>query len=190
MSTATEKKLDHLNWPLALCTVIICALGVWNLASATKSLPDPLWAKQAAMMGLGVVAIGIFLFVDYRWLQTLAWPGYFAALLLLAGVAFKGKKVLGARRWLQVGPMQLQPSEFVKLAVIVLMARYFSRDETGARKGQYGILDVAAVLAHLVARRPGHEAAGPGYRAGDVLRRLHHDHVREGALARPGHPRG
>ncbi|MFL5453877.1 MAG: rod shape-determining protein RodA [Myxococcales bacterium] len=142
MSTATEKKLDHVNWPLALCTVIICALGVWNLASATKSLADPLWAKQAVMMGAGVVAIGIFLFVDYRWLQTLAWPGYFAALLLLAGVAFKGKKVLGARRWLQVGPMQLQPSEFVKLAVIVLMARYFSRDETGARKGQYGILDL------------------------------------------------
>ena len=87
MSMATEKKLDHLNWPLALCTAVICALGVWNLASATKSLPDPLWAKQAVMMGLGVVAIGIFLFIDYRWLQTLAWPGYFAALALLAGGA-------------------------------------------------------------------------------------------------------
>ena len=102
MSTATEKKLDHLNWPLALCTVIIFALGVWNLASATKSLADPLWAKQAMMMGLGVIASGIFLFVDYRWLQTLAWPGYLTALGLLAGVAFAGKKVLGARRWLQV----------------------------------------------------------------------------------------
>ena len=142
MSMATEKKLDHLNWPLALCTAVICALGVWNLASATKSLPDPLWAKQAVMMGLGVVAIGIFLFIDYRWLQTLAWPGYFAALALLAGVAFRGKKVLGARRWLQVGPMQLQPSEFVKIALIVVLARYFSKDDVAARKGQYGLVDL------------------------------------------------
>src|ERR1700674_3891679 len=121
MSLATEKKLDHLNWPLALCTALICALGVWNLASATKTLAHPLGAKQAMMMGAGVVPIGIFLFVDYRWLQTLAWPAYFAALALLAAVAFKGKKVLGARRWLQLGPFQLQPSEFVKLAVIVLI---------------------------------------------------------------------
>src|SRR5438270_13490040 len=94
------------------------------------------------MMRIGVVAIGIFLFNDYRWRQTLAWPGYFAALALLAGVAFRGKKVLGARRWLQLGPMQVQPSEFVKLALIVLMARYFSKDDVSARKGQYGLLDL------------------------------------------------
>ena len=137
-----EKRLDNLNWPLVLCTIAICGLGVWNLASATKSLVDPLWAKQAIMMGVGVVGIALFLLVDYRWLQTFAWPGYFAALALLGVVAFHGKKVLGARRWLQVGPLQVQPSEFVKIAVIILVARYFSRDETGARKGQYGLVDL------------------------------------------------
>jgi len=140
--SATEKRLDHLNWPLVLCTITICSLGVWNLMSATKNAVDPMWAKQALMMGVGVVAIAIFLFVDYRWLQTLAWPGYVLAIGLLAGVAFAGKKVLGARRWLQIGPLQLQPSEFVKIAVIVLLARYFTRDEVGARKGEYGLPDL------------------------------------------------
>jgi rod shape determining protein RodA len=142
MSVMTEKKLDHLHWPLVLCTVVICALGVWNLTSATKNAVNPMWLAQSKWMLLGLVAVGAFLFIDYRFLGTVAWPTYFAALALLASVAFRGKKVLGARRWLQVGPMQLQPSEFVKLALIILMARYFSRDDVSARKGQYGLFDL------------------------------------------------
>ena len=139
---ATERKIDHLHWPLVLCTLIICSLGVWNLASATKNAPLLMALVQAKWMAVGLVAVAVLLFIDYRWLQTLAWPGYFGALGLLAGVAFAGKKVLGARRWLQLGSMQIQPSEFVKLAVIVVLARWFTRDETGVRKGQYGIIDL------------------------------------------------
>src|SRR5437868_1895250 len=142
MSLATEKKLDHLHWPLVLCSIIICTLGVWDLASATKGALNLMWIAQSKWMFLGALAVGAFLFLDYRFLSTAAGPGYFAPLALLAAVAFKGNKVHGARRWLQVGQMQLQPSEFVKLADIVLMARYFSRDETGARKGQYGLIDL------------------------------------------------
>ena len=139
---ATEKKLDHLHWPLVLCTLIICSLGVWNLASATKNAPTIMALAQAKWMGLGMLTVAVFLVIDYRWLQTVAWPGYMAALGLLAGVAFAGKKVLGARRWLQLGGMQVQPSEFVKLAVIIVLARWFTRDETGARKGHYGLFDL------------------------------------------------
>jgi rod shape determining protein RodA len=139
---ATEKKLDHLHWPLVLCTLIICSLGVWNLASATKNAPIVMALVQFRWMIVGAVAVGLLMFIDYRYLQTMAWPGYVAALGLLAGVAFAGKKVLGARRWLQVGGMQVQPSEFVKLAVIIILARWFTRDETGARKGYYGLLDL------------------------------------------------
>src|SRR5205823_12009568 len=142
MSLATEKKLDHLHWPLVLCTIVICTLGVLNLASATKSALSLMWIAQSKWMLLGVLSVGAFLFLDYRFLSTAAWPGYFAALALLAGVAFRGKKVLGASRWLQVGPMQLQPSEFVKLALIVVLARYFSKDDVSARKGQYGLVDL------------------------------------------------
>src|SRR5947209_5913750 len=138
----TEKKLDNLHWPLVLCTLIICSLGVWNLASATKNAPVIMALVQFRWMLVGGLFIALLLLADYRWLQTAAWPGYVAAIGLLAGVAFAGKKVLGARRWLQVGPAQLQPSEFVKLAVIVVLARWFTRDETGARKGQYGLLDL------------------------------------------------
>src|SRR5438128_8621576 len=103
---------------------------------------NPMWFAQFRWMALGAVGVGLFLLLDYRFLSTMAWPGYFAALALLATVAFRGKKVLGARRWLQMGPMQVQPSEFVKIAIIVLIARYFSKDDVGARKGQYGLFDL------------------------------------------------
>src|SRR5207245_10170448 len=70
MSVMTEKKLDHLHWPLVLCTVVICALGVWNLASATKNAVNPMWLAQSKWMLLGIVAVGAFLFIDYRFLAT------------------------------------------------------------------------------------------------------------------------
>jgi rod shape determining protein RodA len=142
MLGVTEKKLDNLHWPLVLCTLIICSLGVWNLASATKNAPVVMALVQAKWMLVGLGAVVALLLVDYQRLQTLAWPGYVASLGLLAGVAFFGKKVLGARRWLQLGPMQIQPSEFVKLAVIIVLARWFTRDETGVRKGYYGLFDL------------------------------------------------
>jgi len=71
----TEKKLDHLHWPLVLCTLIICSLGVWNLASATKNAPIVMALVQFRWMIVGAVAVGILMAIDYRWLQTLAWPG-------------------------------------------------------------------------------------------------------------------
>src|SRR5229473_2830088 len=82
MSLAMEKKLDHLHWPLILCTIVICSLGVWNLASATKNALNPMWLAQSKWMLLGVVAVGAFLFLDYRFLSTAAWPLYSVALVM------------------------------------------------------------------------------------------------------------
>jgi rod shape determining protein RodA len=146
----SEKRLDNLNWPLVLCTLAICGLGVWNLASATKNAPILMALVQFRWMLVGAAAVAVLLLADYRWLQTMAWPGYLASLALLGGVAFFGKRVLGARRWLQLGSMQIQPSEFMKLAVIVLLARWFARDETGVRKGQYGIFDLLRPFALIL----------------------------------------
>ena len=141
---------EYLPIAITNALLIICTLGVWNLASATKNAATVMWFVQAKWMFIGVGAVAVLLFIDYRWLQTVAWPGYVAALGLLAGVAFFGKKVLGARRWLQIGSMQVQPSEFVKLAVIIVLARWFARDETGLRKGHYGILDLLRPFAVIL----------------------------------------
>ena len=61
MSLATEKKLDHLHWPLVLCTILICALGIWNLGSATKNALNPMWVTQSKWMLLGALAVAAFI---------------------------------------------------------------------------------------------------------------------------------
>jgi rod shape determining protein RodA len=158
--SATEKKLNNLHWPLIISVLIVCGLGIWNLASATRNSSTPLWTAQLFAMLAGFVVISVSLLVDYRWLQTLAWPGYAATLLLLLAVVAFGKKVLGARRWLQIGRLQLQPSEFLKLALIAILARWFSRDEKGAEKGHYRLVDliipflIVLVPAALVMKQP------------------------------------
>lgn len=143
LSTA-DKKLDLVHLPLLVSTLAICGLGVWNLASATRNAATPLWTAQLFAMAVGAVLIAALLVFDYRWLSTLAWPGYVGAVMLLLGVVFAGKKVLGARRWLQVGRFQLQPSELLKVAIIVVLARWFSRDEVGAQQGHYRLRDLWA----------------------------------------------
>ena len=52
MSLATEKKLDHLHWPLVLCTILICALGIWNLGSATKNALNPMLVTRECQLVL------------------------------------------------------------------------------------------------------------------------------------------
>ncbi len=139
---STEKKLNDLHWPLVATTLLICTLGVWNLASATHNSGNALWTAQLYAMLAGFVLIGLTLLVDYRWLQTLAWPAYASVVALLVGVALVGKSSHGAKRWLQLGHIQIQPSEFLKLALILVLARWFSRDETGAREGHYRLTDL------------------------------------------------
>src|SRR5882762_4669006 len=97
------QRLANLHWPLVLSTALICGLGVWNLASASRGALLHVWQLQMMWMLIGCIAIAVFLFVDYRWLSTLAWPGYFFTLALLTTITFREKKMLNTRRWLQLG---------------------------------------------------------------------------------------
>ena len=113
------------------------ALGVWNLASASgKSLTDAGQPGRAHGRGRGVMAA--ICSVDYRVLMRLAYPIYVAVVLMLVGVTVHGKVVMGARRWLQIGPLQIQPSEFAKLAIIFALARWFHEDKTDAETERRG----------------------------------------------------
>lgn len=138
MTSAETRLFRHVPWHIVLVAAVICGLGVWNLVSASRnSLPDR-WLSQAELMGVGALAMALICFIDYRVLLRLAYPAYAAVVLMLIGVAVHGKVVMGARRWLQIGPLQLQPSEFAKLAVIVALARWFHEDKTDAETERRG----------------------------------------------------
>jgi len=119
------EKIWRINWGLALVLTAIAGIGVVALYSAAGGRFDPWAARHAVRYG---VAFGIMLVVALMhpkvWL-ALAWPIYIASLLLLVAVDVVGKTGMGAQRWLMVGPMQIQPSEITKVAVILVLARYY-----------------------------------------------------------------
>ena len=138
MSSTESRLLRHVPWHIVMLAATICALGVWNLVSASRnSLPDR-WLFQAQLMGAGCVLMAVICMVDYRVLMRLAYPLYGVVVLMLVGVAVHGKVVMGAKRWLQVGPLQLQPSEFAKLAVILALARWFHENKTDLETDRRG----------------------------------------------------
>jgi rod shape determining protein RodA len=141
----------QVDYGFALLLLVISGLGLVVLWSASHG-PDGAVAghvgRQARWMALGLaVTVGVMA-VDYRYLQTYALPLYLAHLALLALVLVAGKTSMGAQRWLVLGPLQLQPSELMKIAIVIMMAHLLSK-ETAAPP--YGIrqLLLPAVTAIL-----------------------------------------
>ena len=122
---AFSERLWRINWGLVLVLTAIAGIGVLALYSAAGGRYDPWAAKHAIRFGaaLGVLLI-VALIHPKVWL-TLAWPIYIGAMLLLMAVDVIGKTGMGAQRWLMLGPMQIQPSEIAKVAVILVLARYY-----------------------------------------------------------------
>ena len=141
-----RRPFAHFPWHLAVIVLSISAIGIWNLASASRSAHAPVWISQTVWMGAGmVIALAVTLF-DPRGFQRLAWVFYAIVLVLLVAVMVKGRYVMGARRWLAVGPVNFQPSELAKLSVALALASWFHADAE-KRKDGYGLFGLAIPLA-------------------------------------------
>ena len=154
-----RRDFAHYPWHVALLVAGIAAIGVWNLASAARSAHAPVWISQLSWMGVGAgVALAVGL-VDYRRFMRGAYVFYALVLVLLVATALKGRVVMGARRWLTIGPVNLQPSELAKIAVALALARWFHMD-AGKRKDGYGLFGlivpalITLVPAVLVLKQP------------------------------------
>jgi len=156
-----RRALSRFPWHVAALVAAISGIGVWNLASASRTASSPVWVYQATWMGAGLLVASLVLAFDYRIFQRLAWVAYGGVLLLLVAVLVKGRVVMGARRWITVGPVNFQPSELAKLAVILGLAAWFARDaERNPGRGPYGLRGIAVpaaltlVPAALVLKEP------------------------------------
>jgi rod shape determining protein RodA len=136
-----EEEFKKFNWNLLILEVLLFAIGIWNLISATgvedKSLG--LYKTQLLWFGLGMAVTSLVLLVHYSLLSRLAYIIYFGNLLLLVAVLAIGKSSLGAKRWVGIGHFQIQPSEFMKLSFVICMAKYFETDRT---VGGYGFKEL------------------------------------------------
>ena len=151
---------SRLPWNLAAPVVLIAAVGVWNLASASRTAHAPVWVAQLWWMGAGVALALLAAMLDDRTWLRLAYVFYGAVVVLLLAVLWKGRWVMGARRWLSLGPVTFQPSELAKIAVALALARWFHMDAGKKRAGSYGIRGLAVPIgltllpAVLVLRQP------------------------------------
>jgi rod shape determining protein RodA len=119
------ERIWRINWGLVLVLTAIAAIGTVALYSAAGGRFDPWAARHAIRYGAALaVLLATALMPPKVWLW-LAWPIYVISLLLLVAVDIAGKTGMGAQRWLVVGSMQIQPSEITKVAVILVLARYY-----------------------------------------------------------------
>lgn len=118
-------KFTHMNWGLIVLVTVIAAVGFACLYSAAGGSASPWATKHAARYFVSlIILIGVAM-IDVRWWFHLTWPIYFAGLALLVIVEAMGHVGMGAQRWIDLGFMRLQPSELMKIAVIMALAKYF-----------------------------------------------------------------
>ncbi|MEM8988072.1 MAG: rod shape-determining protein RodA [Pseudomonadota bacterium] len=117
-------KLAEINWGYVLILTMIAGIGVAALYSVAEGWRP--WALNHAMrFGVAfLVLIGVAL-INLRFWMTIAYPAYAVILVMLMLIPFIGEVNMGAQRWLQIGPIQVQPSEFMKIALILALARYY-----------------------------------------------------------------
>ena len=151
------RKILFLNWPLALLLTAVAGVGFLMLYSVAGGSFDP-WAEpQMKRFGLGLaLMIAVAMVPIWLW-RNLAGLAYAISVALLIAVELFGTVGMGAQRWIDVGFMRLQPSELMKITMVMFLAAYY--DWLPARKTSrpfWVLLPVAMILlpTALVLRQP------------------------------------
>jgi len=121
------RKLWLVPWSFVLLLCAIAAVGYVALYSAGGGAAEPYASRHALRFGFGVVMMLSIAMVDIRVIARLSWPGYALGVALLVLVAVHGEVGKGAQRWIELGPVQLQPSELMKILLVLALARWFHR---------------------------------------------------------------
>jgi rod shape determining protein RodA len=138
-----RRLLDNFDWILLGALMMIGLLSVVNLYSATYSIRSiggsGIYVRQICWYGIGFLVLLLMTTFDYHMLDRIAYPLFFVCLILLMAVLQIGRVTHGSQRWLHLGFFSVQPSEMVKVSVILVLARYFSSSQ---KTGDYRIRDL------------------------------------------------
>ncbi len=126
-----RRLIQHFDWVLLLLAVIVTAIGIVNLYSATHAIREmggaAVFYRQIYWFLIGLLACLFMTTFNYHLLERLAYPTYFLAVFLLVLVLLVGRVTSGSQRWLSLGFISFQPSELAKLALIMVLARFLSQ---------------------------------------------------------------
>jgi rod shape determining protein RodA len=140
MQLRVERRMvPHVPWGLVLSALALALLGIWNLASAARPPHVPVWKAQALYLGVGLVVLGVVASLKYQFIQRMTVPFYVANLLALVALRFVGHTAKGAESWFNLGPVRVQPAEFMKIGLILMLAKFF-HDDFRPTDDRYGFI--------------------------------------------------
>jgi rod shape determining protein RodA len=120
-----SQRVLRLNWIVILLVCATGAIGFAMLYSAAGGNTEPWASRQMIRFGVGLILMLAVGMVDIRFWMRAAYVIYGLAFVLLVGVELLGATNMGAQRWVDLGVIQLQPSELMKIALVLALARYF-----------------------------------------------------------------
>jgi rod shape determining protein RodA len=145
---------------LLVIVLSLCMLGVATLYSASYDNPGRV-LSQLGNLAVALAAMWVVAQVPPQTMMRFALPAYVAGLALLIAVAVAGEVANGARRWLNVGFARFQPSEMMKLALPLMLAWYFHKNESTLRLRDYIVAAVLLIVpVGLILRQPDLGTAG------------------------------
>jgi rod shape determining protein RodA len=118
-------KITQIDWTFVLLLCAVAGVGGAMLWSVAGGDWRPWALNHVSRFGVTVVIMLVLALVDLKWWFRLAYPVYAVALLLLVAVEVAGETRMGATRWLTVGPLTFQPSEVMKVGVVLALARWY-----------------------------------------------------------------
>lgn len=152
-----REKLYNISFSYIMFIVILAAIGVTMLYSAANGNWSPWALNQLIRFAVGFVLMIALALTDIRVLMRYAYAFYFFTLVLLIIVEVTGHIGMGAQRWINFGFFKLQPSELMKIAVVLVLARYFHTSSLQNIESVRGVLPpflMAIFPAFLIATQP------------------------------------
>ncbi len=152
-----DSKIAQINWVFVICLLALTGIGILILYSAGGMSWQPWAYKQLITFAACLVLMFGLALIDLRIWLWLCYPAYGLSLLLLIATAVIGAVHMGARRWIDVGPLEVQPSEFMKLAIVLGLARFYH--ERSAKDANFSLwllvpLAMIGLPAALVMKQP------------------------------------
>ena len=141
-----RKILKNIEWGILVCTILLIAIGLVALTSATQNLDYDELKRQIMWVCISIPVMIVILFIDYEFIAKISPILYGIIILLLIGVLFT-EPINGATSWFDIGPVSLQPAEFAKIICILMLAFVITRIQ---RNGKEEISRVSKLLLVLL----------------------------------------
>ncbi len=145
------RKVFYMNWPLVVLVIAVASVGLLMLYSIAGGDFDQWARRQSQVFVAGMVLMFIVAMVPIWFWRSMAGIAYFVSFVLLLFVEFTGEIGMGAQRWIDIGPLRLQPSEMMKFTLVMLLAAYYDAlDSKKTSRPLYVLIPVLLTVAPTV----------------------------------------